>query len=143
MYAKCKQLIDALTPKSAETLADLFYEIGKDSLKKNNHEVAIRWLERAYDTLGKQDMELLSPEAGELRLSTMHSISMHSVILAAERTDTICSPDASEDQHDGTAGQSMADGEAYGGCKRSHRDVARTPDLQNLGLLQQNGGSTA
>jgi hypothetical protein len=104
MYAKCKQLTDALTPKSAETLADLLYEIGKDSLKKNDHEMAIRWLERAYDTLGEQDMELLSPEAGELRLSTMHSISMHSVILAADRTDAICSPCTSEDQYGGTAG---------------------------------------
>jgi hypothetical protein len=37
----------------------------------------------------------------------------------------------------------MADGEAHGGCKRSHRDMASTPDLRNLGLLQQNGGSTA
>jgi hypothetical protein len=79
MYTKCKQLTSALTPKSAETLADLLYEIGKDSFEKRNYEAAIRWLERAYDTLGEQDMELLSPEASELRLSTMHSIGMHPV----------------------------------------------------------------
>ncbi|KAH4247441.1 hypothetical protein HBI05_045310 [Parastagonospora nodorum] len=74
MYAKCKQLAVALTPSSAETLADLLYEMGKDSLSKRQYEAATRWLERAYDTLGEQDMEMFSPEASELRLSTMHGI---------------------------------------------------------------------
>jgi hypothetical protein len=76
MFAKCKKLTDALTSSSAETLADLLFELGKDNLAKRNYEVAIRWLERAYDTLGEQDMEMLSPEASELRLSTMHSIGL-------------------------------------------------------------------
>jgi hypothetical protein len=76
MFAKCKQLCTALTPTSAETLADLLYEIGKGNLTKRNYEAATRWLERAYDTLEDQDMEMLSPEASELRLSTMHSIGM-------------------------------------------------------------------
>lgn len=80
MYAKCKQLNRALTPSSAENLADLLYEIGKDSLTKRAYEVAIRWLERAYDVLGEQEMDMLSPEASELRLSTMHSIGMRPVI---------------------------------------------------------------
>jgi outer membrane protein assembly factor BamD (BamD/ComL family) len=76
MFAKCKQLSAAHTPTSAETLADLLYEIGKDNLTKRNYETATRWLERAYDALVDQDMEMLSPEASELRLSTMHSIGM-------------------------------------------------------------------
>ncbi|KAF2036041.1 SPO22-domain-containing protein [Setomelanomma holmii] len=74
MYTKCKQLQQALTPESAESLADLLYEIGKDNLTKRNYEVAIRWSDRAYDLLGDHDMESLSPEASELRLSTMHNI---------------------------------------------------------------------
>lgn len=74
MFLKCKELKDALHPGTAETLADLLYEIGKDSLNKRNYEAASRWLERAYDTLEEQEMELLSPEAGELRLCTMHGI---------------------------------------------------------------------
>jgi hypothetical protein len=126
MYAKCKQLTDALTPKSAETLADLLYEIGKDSLKKLNPEAAVRWLERAYDTLGEQDMELLSPEAGELRLSTMHSIGIVPEVLTPGIIDTICSSGTYEDKHAGRARQSMADGEAHGNCKRSHHDLAHT-----------------
>jgi len=76
MYAKCKQLAVALTPSSAETLADLLYEMGKDSLSKRQYEAATKWLERAYDTLGEQDMDMLSPGASELRLSTMHAIGM-------------------------------------------------------------------
>lgn len=74
MFLKCKELKDALHPGTAEKLADLLYEIGKDSLNKRNYEAASRWLERAYDTLEEQEMELLSPEAGELRLCTMHGI---------------------------------------------------------------------
>jgi hypothetical protein len=73
MFVKCKQLTGVLTPSTAETLADLLYEIGKDHLTKRNYEVAIRWLERANDALGESDMELFSPTAGELRLTTMHN----------------------------------------------------------------------
>jgi hypothetical protein len=79
MFAKIKQLSKALTPDSAESLADLLYEIGKGRLTKRNYEATIRWSERAYDVLGDQDMEMLSPEAGELRLSTMHSIGMRRI----------------------------------------------------------------
>jgi hypothetical protein len=74
MFAKCKQLEHALSPGSAEILADLFYEIGKDHVSRRAYETAIQWLERAYDVLGRQDMEMLSTEAGELRLSTIHGI---------------------------------------------------------------------
>lgn len=77
MYVKCKQLAIALTSSSAETLADLLYEMGKESLSKCQYEAATKWLERAYDTLGEQEMEMLSPEASELRLSTMHGIGMY------------------------------------------------------------------
>lgn len=74
MFTKCKQLTCALTPLSAESLADLLYEIGKDLLGKLNFELAVRWLERAHDVMGEQDLEMLSSEAGELRHSIMQSI---------------------------------------------------------------------
>ena len=75
MFTKCKQL--TLGPASSsivEVLADLMYEIGKDALSKRRYEVAIRWLGRTYDTLGEKDLEMLDPEVGELRLSTMQGI---------------------------------------------------------------------
>lgn len=74
MFAKCQQLSRVLTPVLAENLADLLYEIGKGILKKRNYELAVRWLERAHDVLGEQDLEMLSSEAGELRLSIMQSL---------------------------------------------------------------------
>jgi hypothetical protein len=91
MFVKCKQFTGALNSSAAETLADLFYEIGKDNLNKRSHEAAIVWLGRAYDILGEQDTELLSPDATELRLSTMHSIGMYS-LAAMDRANSMCSP---------------------------------------------------
>ena len=74
MFSKCKELTTALTSATAENLADLLYEIGKSALAKRSYEIASRWLERAYDMLEKQDLGMLSPEVGELRLCTMQSI---------------------------------------------------------------------
>ena len=77
MFTKCKQLTGALLPSTAESLADLFYEMGKDLLEKRNFELGVRWLERAHDVLGEHGLELLSDEAGELRLSIMLSMGIH------------------------------------------------------------------
>lgn len=74
MFAKCRQLATHLTPAMTEHLADLIYEIGKEALVKHNYEVAMRWLERAHDVLGQQDLEMLSAEVGELRLSTLQGL---------------------------------------------------------------------
>jgi len=63
---------DALEPATAEVLADLFYEIGKDLLKKKDYIVAVRWLERAYDMLTMRDIEGMSVDSGELRCSVLH-----------------------------------------------------------------------
>lgn len=115
MFTKCKQLTSALTPSTAETLADLLYEVGKDHLSKRNYEMAIRWLERAYEALEEQDLELLSPAAGELRLSTMHNTGMCSFIwLETSTADGVYSTGPSEDEHSRIAGQSMEYGEAHG-----------------------------
>jgi hypothetical protein len=75
MFSKIKQMHCTISPSTAENLADLMYEIGKDLLKKRNYELAVRWLERAHDMIGEQELEMLSPEAGELRLSVIQSIS--------------------------------------------------------------------
>ena len=74
MFSKIKLTHCAISPPTAENLADLMYEMGKDLLKKRNYELAVRWLERAYDVIGEQELEMLGPEAGELRLSIMQSI---------------------------------------------------------------------
>lgn len=63
-----------LGPSTAESLADVLYEIGKDLLHRKQLESAVRWLERSLDVLGEQDLEKLGPDAGELRLSIMHGL---------------------------------------------------------------------
>ncbi|KAI9795239.1 MAG: hypothetical protein M1835_006135 [Candelina submexicana] len=58
-----------LDPNTAESSADLLFEIGKYHLKNKHYALAVQWLERSYDILHKQDLELLSNDAGELRIS--------------------------------------------------------------------------
>lgn len=79
MFAKCRQLIKAPSPTISEILGDVLYEIGKEALSKNSYDVAIRWLERAYDVLGDRHLEMSNLEISELRLSTMQSIGKNEV----------------------------------------------------------------
>jgi hypothetical protein len=76
MFKKCQGVGKSPTSTISEQLADLLYEIGKAMLVKRDYQVATRWLERAYDVLGEQDQDMLSPEIGELRLSVMQSLGM-------------------------------------------------------------------
>ncbi|KAJ4331225.1 sporulation-specific protein 22 [Didymella glomerata] len=88
MFAKCKQVGNALAPDTAEDLADLFYEIGKQALTKRNYEAAVKWLERACDMLGEQDLIIISPEASELRLCIFQGlVQAHMKLGIAEATD--------------------------------------------------------
>ncbi|KAF6237883.1 hypothetical protein HO173_004084 [Letharia columbiana] len=59
---------------SAEELADLFFEIGGSQSKNNQWAEAVHWLERAHNILLNQSQDLLSSDAGELRISIMHSM---------------------------------------------------------------------
>lgn len=68
MFAKYGQAGTSLSPDAAENIADLLYEIGKQALERRNYDTAVKWLERSYNVLEKQDLEMLSSEAGELRL---------------------------------------------------------------------------
>ncbi|KAK5124588.1 sporulation-specific protein 22, partial [Cryomyces antarcticus] len=74
MFRKASLNKTRLDPATAEKFADLLYEIGKDQLRKKEFEIAVRWLERSYDILAEQDLEKLSSDAGELRLSIMHGL---------------------------------------------------------------------
>lgn len=65
---------DNLEPSSAEELADLFFEIGGSQSKKTQWADAVHWLERAHNILLGQSQHLLSSDAGELRISIMHSM---------------------------------------------------------------------
>lgn len=74
MYSKASVTDIQLDPATAETLADLLYEIGKELLVKKQFESATKWLERSYAVITRQDVEELRMDAGELRVSIMHSL---------------------------------------------------------------------
>ena len=74
MYAKCTQLGINLCSDTAESVADMLYEIGKQALMKCNYESAVKWLERSYVILGEQNIGMLSPEASELRLCVLQGL---------------------------------------------------------------------
>jgi hypothetical protein len=99
MFAKCKQVGNALAPDTAEDLADLFYEIGKQALTKRNYEAAVKWLERACDMLGEQDLIIISPEASELRLCIFQGLGEFHIIPRMGAFDTQDSPGAHEAGH--------------------------------------------
>lgn len=50
----------------------MLFEIGSARWKKSEYAEAVVWLERAYDVLVGQNIEVLSSDAGELQLSIMH-----------------------------------------------------------------------
>lgn len=74
MYKKstsCQQLLD---PSTAESLADVLFEMGKDLLIKQQYENAVKWLERSYRVIGDQELDKMSTNTGELNLSVAESL---------------------------------------------------------------------
>ncbi|KAI1866259.1 uncharacterized protein JN550_007647 [Neoarthrinium moseri] len=74
MYGKSETLRDDLDPTTAEKLTDTLFEIGRDFLGKNDSPMATKWLERAYEVIGSQELEKLSREATELRLAVCQAL---------------------------------------------------------------------
>lgn len=66
-----KHFFDAGT---AESLADVLFEMGKDHLGKKQYAIAVKWLDRAYNILVEQELDRLSMDASELRLSIVESL---------------------------------------------------------------------
>lgn len=115
MFAKCKKVGVALGPEPAEDLADLFYEIGKQALTKRHYEAAVKWLERACDVIGEQDLVMVSAEASELRLCIYQGLGKCRSIPSMVASDTGDSPGAYEAGHGRSNRQSLAIGQAHGG----------------------------
>ena len=61
-------------PSTAEIIADLYYEIGKDQISRSRPAEATKWLTKAHEVLSGQDIENLSSDASELQVSVMHSM---------------------------------------------------------------------
>ena len=72
MYAKTNSIADTLDVISTENLADVLLEIGKSIFKRGDSPGALYWLDGAYDELSRHDIESMSGEAGDLKISIMH-----------------------------------------------------------------------
>jgi len=55
--------------RTAECLADVLFEMGKDLFGKKQYTMSVKWLERAYEVLHGQELDKLSMDASELRIS--------------------------------------------------------------------------
>jgi hypothetical protein len=85
MFKKATVHTRKLDPKTAENMADLLYEMGSEMQGKNQHELAVKWLERAYNVIMSQELEKLSPDASELRTSIMQR--SVKALISLERVD--------------------------------------------------------
>ncbi|KAF2762127.1 SPO22-domain-containing protein [Pseudovirgaria hyperparasitica] len=74
MFSKGGHPVGSLDPGAAESFADLLLEIGKDCLCRKQYDLAVRWLERSHDVLSAQDVDQLSADSVELRLSILQSL---------------------------------------------------------------------
>ncbi|KAI1780407.1 SPO22-domain-containing protein [Hypoxylon cercidicola] len=74
LYEKIHKSRDDKDSVSAENLADSLFEIGKDLTTKKNCPLAVKWLERAYEVINSQELELLSRDAIELRLAISQAL---------------------------------------------------------------------
>lgn len=74
MYEKSISSQHLFEPHIAESLADVFYEIGKDLLGKKDFQLASKWLDRSYTVLSQQELDRLSIDANELRTSIIESL---------------------------------------------------------------------
>ncbi|PSN68963.1 SPO22-domain-containing protein [Corynespora cassiicola Philippines] len=74
LFLKSRKLTVVAPPSTAESFADTLYEIGKCFVQKMSYEIGVVWLERAHGIIEEQELEMLSPEAGHLRLGIMQNL---------------------------------------------------------------------
>lgn len=60
-------------PNTAESLADVLFEMGKSLLEKQQYQMAVKWLDRSYEILSGQELDRLSMDASELRISIIEA----------------------------------------------------------------------
>lgn len=114
MYSKYEQLGNALSPDTAEDIADLFYEIGKQALEKSNYEIAVKWLERSWTILEGQQLGMLSPEAGELKLCVIQGLGKSTNLWGINGNNLSCSAGTHGTKIYRVDEQSLALGRAHG-----------------------------
>jgi hypothetical protein len=76
MFSKISSSCLKKFPSMAESIADLFYEIGNSMLTGSQQAIAVRWLRRSYDILSLHDLAKFSQDASGLRLCILHALGM-------------------------------------------------------------------
>ncbi|TGO66305.1 hypothetical protein BOTNAR_0064g00120 [Botryotinia narcissicola] len=79
-----KELFDHAT---TESLSDTLYEMGKALFEKKQHALSVKWLERAYEVLSGDELDKLSADATELRISIIQTLIK--ALLETKTTDSI------------------------------------------------------
>lgn len=74
MFNKSLFSYQELDPNRAEALADIYFQMGKDTLGKGQCEMAAKWLNRAYDVLSGQSLDRMSFDTSELRTSIVQML---------------------------------------------------------------------
>lgn len=69
MYTKASLSERLLDPSTAESLADLLFEMGRELLGRKQFDLAVKWLDRAFAVLNNQELDRLSSDTSELRTS--------------------------------------------------------------------------
>ncbi|KAF4535794.1 Tetratricopeptide-like helical protein [Lasiodiplodia theobromae] len=72
MFSKSGLEPNRLTADTGDMLTDTLFEIGRDLFRKGQYEDAVKWLDRAYDIIGEQNVEELDHDAVELRLAILN-----------------------------------------------------------------------
>ncbi|PKS07050.1 hypothetical protein jhhlp_005647 [Lomentospora prolificans] len=73
MYRKAEDTLKSLDPRPAENLCAVLFEIGRASLEQKDFSLATKWLERAYGVINNQELEDLSRNGVELRLTIVQA----------------------------------------------------------------------
>ncbi|KAH8687536.1 meiosis protein SPO22/ZIP4 like-domain-containing protein [Tricladium varicosporioides] len=73
LYNNSKISKQTLDQNTAEHLADVLYEMGKELLLSHQYSLAAKWLDRAHNTLVERGIDNLSMDASELRISIIQS----------------------------------------------------------------------
>ncbi|RYP76845.1 hypothetical protein DL771_001581 [Monosporascus sp. 5C6A] len=74
MYSKVEKLERIMGIPLMEAFADTLFEIGKTLAARNDFSLAVKWLDRAYDTINSQGLDQLSREAVELRMAISQAL---------------------------------------------------------------------
>ncbi|RGP64107.1 transcription factor [Fusarium longipes] len=74
MYKKSETLMQHIDSMSSERLADTFHCIGSELASKEDHDMALKWLQRALNLINAPGPERLSTEGLDLRISIYHEL---------------------------------------------------------------------